>query len=306
MLQRLAELAMRSAEDLCARQLAAQTPAEAAALASALHRMSRTVRQTLLLEARFSRDDRSEAREAEGQARADAAEAAKALHRDRKARVRRAMEEVLCERCETQEEVDDLVLEMDLRLDDHIRAHDFETATFEALIDGLCRSLGLDLLADEDEAEADEDADETGDETPAATHEAAFDAAPAPPPGPHLVQMPDCGWAAAPDSSLGNHGLHGWRFAPLCHEPTRKTRTAPCERQRARLSCRLDLIAPTAQSIRPVRVRSCGFVANQKAAPQPPQTRRKTPIREIRGSLPSPPRPRHPATLLRFNASYLA
>ena len=179
LLQRLAELAMSSAEDLCARQLAAETPAEAAALASALHRMSRAVRQTLLLEAKFARDDRAEAREAEVQARSDAAEAAKALHGERRVRVRRAMEDVLQERCESQEEVDDLVFELGLRLDDHIRAHDFEAAPFEALIERLCRTLGLDPLPD-----AAPDEDDT------------FDAAPPP----RQTGGPTS-WSAAPDSS---------------------------------------------------------------------------------------------------------
>ncbi|MDB5419796.1 MAG: hypothetical protein JWP50_3215, partial [Phenylobacterium sp.] len=57
-LAELAELGLGSARDLQQRQLAAETPKDAAVLASALHRISRSVRQCLALEARLERDAR--------------------------------------------------------------------------------------------------------------------------------------------------------------------------------------------------------------------------------------------------------
>ena len=109
------------------------------------HHMTRSVRQTLLLEARLAKDDRAMAREAETQARAEAKVAAQTLHARRRAKARATMSQILAERCESQEELDELCNELDFRLDQFIFAHDFEAEGFDALIDGLCRSLGRRL-----------------------------------------------------------------------------------------------------------------------------------------------------------------
>ena len=53
LLGRLAELGMALAEDLHARARAADTPQEAETLASGFHKLSRSVRQSLALEARL-------------------------------------------------------------------------------------------------------------------------------------------------------------------------------------------------------------------------------------------------------------
>src|SRR5687767_8645814 len=52
----LAELGMSLARDLHARALAAETPKEAADLTAGFHRISRSARQTMALEARLLRD----------------------------------------------------------------------------------------------------------------------------------------------------------------------------------------------------------------------------------------------------------
>jgi len=55
-LSELAELGMTLARDLHARAVAAETPAEAEKLAVAFHRLSRSVRQSIALEAKLERD----------------------------------------------------------------------------------------------------------------------------------------------------------------------------------------------------------------------------------------------------------
>jgi hypothetical protein len=63
MLAELAELGLSLARDLHAAALAAETPAERQGLATAFHRISRSVRQTMALEAKLERDARRAERE---------------------------------------------------------------------------------------------------------------------------------------------------------------------------------------------------------------------------------------------------
>ena len=89
LLGRLAELGMALAEDLHARALAAEAPQEAETLASGFHKLSRSVRQSLALEARLRRDAERVRREAEVQAETDAAKPAIRRRAEAKARLDR-------------------------------------------------------------------------------------------------------------------------------------------------------------------------------------------------------------------------
>src|SRR5690606_37670309 len=71
-LGRLAEIGMALVEDLASAALAAEAPAEKATLASACHKLSRSVRQSLALEARFTRDAERARHEAQHRAEVEA------------------------------------------------------------------------------------------------------------------------------------------------------------------------------------------------------------------------------------------
>ncbi len=71
MLQALGDGALSLAMNLQARAMAAADDAQAVELAGAFHKVSRSVRQSLALEAQFERDQARKAHEAEDRARAD-------------------------------------------------------------------------------------------------------------------------------------------------------------------------------------------------------------------------------------------
>ena len=89
LLGRLAELGMALAEDLHARALAADTSEQAETLASGFHKLSRSVRQSLALEARLRRDAERVRRQEEIQAETDAAKPAIRRRAEAKARLDR-------------------------------------------------------------------------------------------------------------------------------------------------------------------------------------------------------------------------
>ncbi|HEV2532519.1 hypothetical protein [Phenylobacterium sp.] len=167
MLGRLAEINLSAAEILHGRLVVAQSDEAARDLALALQRVSRSVRQTLLMEAKLARDARAEAR-------ADAAHAEKARGAEaeaRKASVRQAVGQVAMEACETLDAVDDLLTDLDEHLELYVACHDFEAGGVEGLAAAICKDLGL----------------EPKPARPAADER------------PKLVQAPGGGWA--PDSS---------------------------------------------------------------------------------------------------------
>jgi hypothetical protein len=71
MLQALGDGALSLAMNLHARAMAAEDDAMAVELAGAFHKVSRSVRQSLALEAQFERDEARKAKEAEDKARVD-------------------------------------------------------------------------------------------------------------------------------------------------------------------------------------------------------------------------------------------
>jgi hypothetical protein len=184
MLARLAELSLSAAEILHERLVTAETNAEARDLGLALQRVSRSVRQTLLLEAKLEKDRRAAARE-EVQAAETAREGEVAV---RKVAVRHQFARVALEALEDRDEVDLLLEDLDEQLEGYVRGHDFEAAPIEALIGRICKDLGVELPADEAEPE-----DAQIDPPPAGRPAAAA--------SPRLVQMPDGGWAPVSDSS---------------------------------------------------------------------------------------------------------
>jgi hypothetical protein len=151
MLGELSELGMALARDLSARALAAETPEQATNLALAFHRISRSLRQTLALEAKVERDRQAAAREAE---RAAAIEAASEAERQadaapdpvqqRRTRVRGALNRLIWEEADRDEEEFEVLLdELDARLDEAALREDFEDIPIETLILQLKSDMGL-------------------------------------------------------------------------------------------------------------------------------------------------------------------
>ncbi|MDB5442475.1 MAG: hypothetical protein JWP73_851, partial [Phenylobacterium sp.] len=138
LLARFAEQAASLADDLQASALAAETPEQKQALSLAFHRMGRALRQTLALEAKLRRDARREDRlEAD---RADEISARRVAAR--KARVRGAVEALIWDEVEDDEQLDTLRL-LDERLEYEDLADPDEPV--DALIQRVAHELGLPL-----------------------------------------------------------------------------------------------------------------------------------------------------------------
>ncbi|MDB5418331.1 MAG: hypothetical protein JWP50_1750 [Phenylobacterium sp.] len=138
LLARFAEQAAGLAEDLQACALAAETPEQKQALSLAFHRMGRALRQTLALEAKLRRDARREDRlEAD---RADEITAKRVAAR--KARIRGAVEALIWDAVEDDEQLDTLRL-LDERLEYEDLADPDEPV--ETLIQRVAHEIGLPL-----------------------------------------------------------------------------------------------------------------------------------------------------------------
>ncbi|MDB5424473.1 MAG: hypothetical protein JWQ29_1889 [Phenylobacterium sp.] len=152
-LTRLAELGLSLAEELHAGALAAETPKAAGDLVLAFHRVSRSVRQTLALEAKLERDRRLGEREA----RAEGVREAQARVARRKAQLGAVVERA----CWTEVEGDEaerLVDHLGDLLDEDALSDDFLERSFDDQVAQLRRDLGLSPSADPGEgleAEAD-------------------------------------------------------------------------------------------------------------------------------------------------------
>ena len=142
LLGRYAEQAAMLADDLCTAALAAQDAQEKQALSLAFHRMGRTLRQTLALEARLRRDARLEARAEDDRAEA----AAKSKAEARKARVRHTVTRLIWDEAEDDEQADYLQL-LNERLESEDLADPEEP--IETLIDRIAEDLGLQAESDE-------------------------------------------------------------------------------------------------------------------------------------------------------------
>jgi hypothetical protein len=138
----LSELGLTLARDLHARALAAETVEDAQAAALAFHRISRSVRQSLALEARLERDREAVARDA-----------AQAVHDERLARVaarhrqvQGAMDRLIWTEAEGDDDgVEILTEELSMRLDEAALAPDFLEIPLETLVARLSADMGLAL-----------------------------------------------------------------------------------------------------------------------------------------------------------------
>jgi hypothetical protein len=139
-LAELSELGLALARDLQARALAAQDVAEASELGLAFHRVSRSVRQTLALEAKLERDAQRADRE-------DLADAVRA--RTARADRRRAQVRIAVERCVWSEadgpEAERLLHELDDRLEEAALSDDFTGEDpVDVHIARICAELGVE------------------------------------------------------------------------------------------------------------------------------------------------------------------
>jgi hypothetical protein len=154
-LARLSELGLSLAETVHERALSAETPAQTAELGLAFHRISRSVRQTLALEAKLERDRQQELAQDRAKAQGGAWEVA----RRREVQVRLAMERAILDERDD-DEVEDLLDVLRERLELESIAGGFAADTpVEAHIARLRADLRLDDVAD-DVADDDEDAND--------------------------------------------------------------------------------------------------------------------------------------------------
>lgn len=137
-LGRLAELALELAGDLQAAALAAEDASDKAALAGAFHRIARTARQSIALEARLARD--AERGRFEAWERGETAR--KAEVETRRTRVRLAVERLIWTEHEP-DEAEVLAAEFADRLEEDALAESFLDEPLEAQVTRLSAELGL-------------------------------------------------------------------------------------------------------------------------------------------------------------------
>ena len=137
-LAELSELGLVLARDLQARALAAKDQA-VADLGLAFHRVSRSVRQSLALEARLARERAAGEREAGERA---AREGVRRLMQ-RRAQVRAAVARAVWDEAEGEDEAEVLLSELDERLAEEALADDFTAEALDAHVARIRADLGL-------------------------------------------------------------------------------------------------------------------------------------------------------------------
>jgi hypothetical protein len=181
MLAELGELGLTLARDLQGRALAAETSAEAAQLAEAFHRLSRSVRQSLALEAKLQRDAQRDAREV----RDAAARETEARRAARKAQLKRRVERLIWDQIEEPEFAAELAGAAPHMVEREAESESFLDEPVEAQIERIRAALGVDEPWELDEAEtASEGDDPSADEDADAAAAAPADPPPKPPPWP--------------------------------------------------------------------------------------------------------------------------
>ena len=154
-LRRLSEFGESAAEQAHADLIAAETPEARQAATKTLHIISRSVRQTLALEARFERDQRRTEIEGRIEAERVAERDAEAGQAARKTAVRRTVEHLIWNEWDLSElqaerlirDVETKLADADLDLSDPV----------EDQIMLLCRRLGFNPVEDGDDEGEDED-----------------------------------------------------------------------------------------------------------------------------------------------------
>jgi hypothetical protein len=193
MLAELAELGLALARELQARALSAEAPQETAHLAEAFHRISRSVRQSLALEAKLTRESVRDARDQrEHQVRATAARRAA-----RKALLCEAVERAIWDEVEAPETAAPIYRDVAHFVEREAESETFLDEPVEAQVARIREALGVpgrggdDWDLDDDEA----DTDGSGDAEDAAAEGATAGASSGPPkPPPNASGSPDDHW----------------------------------------------------------------------------------------------------------------
>ena len=139
MFDELAALGLGLCRNLQERALAAEDAAEAAMLANAFHRVSRSVRQTLALQAKLTRDAKRDVIEDRIEARA---ETRRAVDRRRK-RVATTVERLIWTEREA-DEAEDLADQLETLLESAELEDDFADQPLDQLVTHICEELGLE------------------------------------------------------------------------------------------------------------------------------------------------------------------
>jgi hypothetical protein len=137
-LAELSELGLTLARDLQSRALAAETQETAADLGRAFHAVSRSVRQTLALEAKLQRDHLRHGREDRDEARQES----KRRSDKRRTQLRATMERLIWTKAEG-EEAERLIDELEILLDEDQLSDDFTADPVELHIARICEQLGV-------------------------------------------------------------------------------------------------------------------------------------------------------------------
>jgi hypothetical protein len=145
----LAEFGLNLARKLHDQAMAAEAPEETAELARAFHSVSRSVRQTLALEARLQRDaarqdreDRDEAERRDRSERYDAERAARAPFEERKKKIGNVLERLVWSEHED-DEAENLFDDIYERLKEDSHEEGFLDHAIDDQIERLCAEFGL-------------------------------------------------------------------------------------------------------------------------------------------------------------------
>ena len=139
-LAEFADLCLQSARDLAARQLAADDASEAAELASALHKVGRSLRQSMALEAKLRRDQEQGVRDTE----ARTAQVEQQRRKRRREAVEKAVEYMIWD--EAEDDGHDLIERLEAVLDMDMQFETFGDEPLEAQIAHLRDRMGLGTL----------------------------------------------------------------------------------------------------------------------------------------------------------------
>jgi hypothetical protein len=140
-LAELSELGMTLARALHEKALAAETPQQACELGLAFHRISRSVRQTLALEARLERDRLRLARE-KVQAEAEADRHRLSGLSQRKSRVRAAVEQLIWTEADD-DEAEAMIEDLETHIEISALDDAFLAGTVQDQVDRVRAQLGL-------------------------------------------------------------------------------------------------------------------------------------------------------------------
>jgi hypothetical protein len=140
-LAELSELGLTLARAVHAKAMAAETPQQACELGLAFHRISRSVRQTLALEARLERD-RVRLERDKVQAEAEAQRHLLGSLPQRKARVRAAVEQLIWTEAET-DEIEGLLEDLETHIEITALGDDFLVGSVQDQVDRIRAQLGF-------------------------------------------------------------------------------------------------------------------------------------------------------------------